>query len=53
MKAHPEELSLAAHGFQTLAQIPKFSRKILRKVSEGSNCALKVMARDMFFVHCC
>lgn len=53
MKAHPEELDLAAHRFQILAQIPRFSRKTLRKFSEGSNCALKRMARDTFFVLCC
>lgn len=29
MEAHLEELDLAARRFQILAQIPKFSRKIL------------------------
>lgn len=53
MKAHSEELDFAAPRFQILAQIPRFSRKTLGKFSGGSNCALKMMARDTFFVLCC
>lgn len=50
MKAHAEELDLAAHGFQILPQISNFKEKILRRFSEGRNCALKGMACDTF---CC
>lgn len=46
--AYAEELDLTAHGFQFLPQIPKFYGKILRKVSQGRNCALKGMVCDTY-----